>query len=115
VTHILLVDDDPGMRRVMTIVLQRGGFTVESAGSLQDARAAVGPFQAIVADVNLPNGDGRHLRESYPGVPMLVISGAPVDDPVEVTNGTLPFLAKPFHPQTLTAAVRALVTPGGMP
>ena len=107
--RILIVDDDPGLARLMTITLQRGGFDVVTAGSLYEAREKSGTFDGIVADVKLPNGDGRHLREHYPTVPMLIISGAPVDDPQEVSTGAIPFLAKPFHPNHLTDAVRALV------
>jgi two-component system OmpR family response regulator len=109
VKRILIVDDDPSLANLMAITLRRGGFAVETAGSLASARLHPGPFDGIVADVRLPNGDGRHLREDWPQVPMLVISGAPVDDPAEVLDGALPFLAKPFHPAHLTDAVRQLV------
>jgi DNA-binding response OmpR family regulator len=105
--RILIVDDDPGLARVMAISLSRAGFEIVTAGSLEDARRQVGPFAVIVADVRLPNGDGRHLREDWPGVPMLVISGAPVDDPPAQELGT--FLAKPFHPSHLRDAVWALI------
>lgn len=107
--RILIVDDDPMLVKLMGITLARGGFLVETATSLHQARLKLGPFDGIVADVRLPNGDGRHLRHDYPNVPMLVISGAPVDDPPEVT--AMPFLAKPFHPGRLTEAVRHLVGP----
>lgn len=107
--RILLVDDDPSLARAVSITLQRGGFAVVVAGSLQEARTQVGPFDGIVADVKLPNGDGRHLREDWPLVPMLVISGAPADDPPEILDGRYPFLAKPFSSDRLREAVRTLV------
>lgn len=107
--RILIVDDDRNLAKLMGIVLQRGGFEVAVANSLAEARMQTGHFDGIVADVRLPNGDGRHLRHDWPTVPMLVISGAPTDDPPEVLDGRLPFLAKPFHPTHLTDAVRALV------
>lgn len=108
-TRILIVDDDPTLAKLMAITLRRRGFEVETAGSLAIARLQPGPFDGIVADIRLPNGDGRHLREDWPTVPMLVISGAPIDDPTEITGGALPFLAKPFHPHRLVEAVTQLV------
>lgn len=107
--RILIVDDDPNLAKLMAITLRRNGFDVETAGSLASARLHLGRFDGIVADVRLPNGDGRHLREDWPHVPMLVISGAPVDDPAEITTNAMPFLAKPFHPYRLVEAVTQLV------
>jgi two-component system OmpR family response regulator len=105
--RVLLVDDDPGLARVVGISLARAGYEVITAGSLQEARTKSGPFSVIVADVHLPNGDGRHLREDWPNVPMLVISGAPADDPPGLEK--VEFLAKPFHPSSLAARLRDLV------
>lgn len=108
-TRILIVDDDPNLAKLMAIVLQRGGFEVETAGSLADARATTGAFDGIIADVHLPNGDGRHLRQDWPLVPMLVVSGAPIDEPADLLGGPVPFLAKPFTPAHLVEAVRELI------
>lgn len=107
--RILIVDDDPTLAKLIAVTLARDGFEVETAGSLATARAKQGHFDGIVADVRLPNGDGRHLREDRPDVPMLVISGAPVDDPPEILDGGLPFLAKPFSRAHLLDAVHHLV------
>lgn len=106
-SRILIVDDDRSLATIMAVVLGRAGYDAVTAGSLADARTKSGPFDLILADVHLPNGDGRHLRDDWPSVPMLVISGAPVDDPPEVEQ--LPFLAKPFHARHLQDRVREML------
>lgn len=99
---VLIVDDEPYLARLMGEVLQREGYVVELAHSLHDARTAVGPFDLVIADVRLPNGDGRHLRECYPTTPFLTMSG---------DHGELPDLPKPFSMEVFRAAVRQAVTP----
>lgn len=108
-SRILIVDDDAALAKLMAIVLGRDGHEAVTAGSLQEARTQAGPFDLIVADVRLPNGDGRHLRQDWPAVPMLMISGAPVDEPAEVSTGAFPFLAKPFHSRHLQETVRGML------
>lgn len=100
--RLLLVDDDPALVGLLGIALTRDGWEVQEAHSLAQAAQAQGPFAAVVADVRLPNGDGRHLRDLYPETPFLVISGFPDEDPD---------LTKPFTVQQLRAAVAKLVAP----
>lgn len=98
--RLLLVDDDPALVRLMAMALERDGWEVVAATSLAEAVTAGGPFAAVVADVRLPNGDGRHLQALYPDVPFLTISGAPQERPS---------LAKPFSMRELRDAVREAV------
>jgi len=97
VKTILIVDDEPALTPLMTEALQRDGWTVTAAHSLTEAKALPGPFDVILADVRLPNGDGRHLKDLHPHTPMVVVSGFP---------GELPDLHKPFSMHQLRAAVR---------
>lgn len=103
-THILVVDDEPSLTGLFAKALERAGYTVAVATSLQEAEAHPGPFDVIVADVRLPNGDGRHLRDRYPGTPFVVISGFDADSAVAVSERY--FLPKPFAPPALRAIVR---------
>ena len=102
--RLLLVDDETTLLRLWAPELGKDGWDVTTAASLAEAKAAPGPFAVIVADVRLPNGDGRHLRALYPGVPFLTISGG---------EGSDLDLKKPFSPSHLRAAVNLLmgVTP----
>lgn len=94
--RLLLVDDDPALVGLMGIALARDGWEVVEATSLARAKEAPGPFACVVADISLPNGDGRHLREHFAGTPFLIISGFPNEHPD---------LAKPFTVSQLREAV----------
>ena len=98
-TTVLIVDDDPVIARLMGDALMRDGFTIAVAHSLAEARQIAHP-DLVIADVRLPNGDGRHLRADYPGIPFLTTSGA---------ENMLPDLPKPFSMAALRAAVRELI------
>jgi DNA-binding response OmpR family regulator len=95
--RILVVDDDPGLAFLMSAALKRDGYDATGVTTLQEAKTASGPWDAIVADVHLPNGDGRELQMLYPEVPMVIISGLPSERPT---------LVKPFSMVQLRAAVR---------
>src|SRR6266545_1134577 len=105
-SHVLVVDDDRDLAALVAAILERDGLTVAVAASLEEAQQQSGPWDLIIADVRLPNGDGRRLHAHYPTVPFLVMSGAPVDDPPEVATRALPFLPKPFTAAELRAAAR---------
>lgn len=109
--RVLVVDDDRQLLGLIAESLAQEGWQVIPALTLAEARQAGGAWDAIVADVRLPNGDGRHLRQEYAGVPFLLISGAPIDEPEEVKRGLIPFLPKPFTVAQLRDAVTGLLRP----
>lgn len=100
VVKVLIVDDERYLARMMQTILEDEGYEVALAHSLADAQQAVGPFDLVIADVRLPNGDGRHLRETFPTTPFLSMSGFP---------DMLPDLPKPFTPAVFRQAVRQAV------
>lgn len=108
-TRVLVVDDDRNLLRMICKSLEQDGWDVVPAVNLGEARAKPGTFDAVVADIGLPNGDGRELRDEYRGVPFLLISGAPVDEPEEVSRGLVPFLPKPFTVGQLRDAVEGIL------
>lgn len=98
--NILIVDDEPIITVLAKRILSKKGWQVLTANSLTEAKAKPGPFDVVVADIRLPNGDGRHLRELYPGVPFIVISGDPSEQPD---------LYKPFDPELLVEKLEAVI------
>ena len=101
--HVLIVDDDALLARLIPRTLEPLALTVTVAGSLAEARAVVakwGKPDVVIADIHLPNGDGRHLREELADVPFIVISGFANEEPD---------LAKPFLGSTLRAKVQAVL------
>lgn len=102
-TRVLVVDDDPGVLGWLTCTLVDAGYDVFPAGRVKQARAAPGPFAALVLDIGLPNGDTRDVQAAHPGVPTLTISGDPE---------RAPDLRKPFLSVDLLQAVQSLLGAG---
>ncbi|MFO7900045.1 MAG: sigma 54-interacting transcriptional regulator, partial [Planctomycetota bacterium] len=102
--HVLVVDDELGIRGLCREVLESAGCTVEEAPDLSTARRklADGSFGLVILDVRLPDGSGldlfRRARRSSPELPVAIITGhASVEDAVEaVKNGALDYITKPF-------------------
>lgn len=116
---VLLVDDDPAVRRMMARALREEGYTVIEASDGEDAMAAVeeygAPIHVIVADLLMPQLNGAELLETlhrwYPSIRALLVSGY-VDEAqaiMERTGAPSAFLAKPFPPVALTDAVASLL------
>ena len=114
--RILVVDDDPELRGLLSDYLADAGFVVDLAGDGEQMRRAIGRAMpdAIVMDLMLPGTDGLALtREvrSTSTVPILMLSarGEEIDRVVGLEVGADDYLAKPFSPRELLARLRALL------
>jgi CheY-like chemotaxis protein len=118
---ILVVDDEPGLRRLARQTLERGGYValeaedgLEALGILEQHAGAVA---LILTDIRMPHLDGIELeqtcRERWPTLPVLLMSGEVTRDWVArlVREGAHPVLRKPFQSETLLDAVRAALQP----
>jgi CheY-like chemotaxis protein len=109
---ILIVDDEPVLRRLVSHVLTQAGFEVLEAENgetaLEVARLCRGCLDLVVADVHMPVMGGlefaRDFRPRYPSTPILFISGRP--EPAVLAEE---LLAKPFEAEALVAAVQGLL------
>jgi FixJ family two-component response regulator len=111
--EIFIVDDDPAVREVLSIVFTRAGYRVicfaEGASLLASTRT-VTPA-CIILDVNLPGRSGLEIlkqlnAQDYPA-PIFVISGEG-DIPMAVEaikNGALDFIEKPFRGDAVVARI----------
>ncbi|MDY0013643.1 MAG: response regulator [Rhodocyclaceae bacterium] len=114
--RILVVDDDPALRDLLSEYLGANGFTVDVAGDgpAMEAAMAVHVPDAVVLDLMLPGEDGltlaRRLR-SHSELPILMLSarGEEIDRVVGLEVGADDYLAKPFSPRELLARLRALL------
>ena len=113
---ILMVDDDPGIRDVVSDFLGRHGYQVETAadGSQMEQILSRGHTDLIVLDVMLPGEDGlaicRRLTGSEgPPVIMLSAMGEETDRIVGLELGADDYLAKPCNPRELLARIRAVL------
>jgi len=113
---ILVADDEPLIRDVVTMLLQRDGYFVLSAddgdAGLELSRKYQGRIDLVITDVNMPGMNGfdlcGHLMDERPGIKVLVISG--VDMSKIMHKASMPFLPKPFDGETLKAKVRKILT-----
>lgn len=115
--RILVVDDDPAVRRALDHALRRDGYQVSLAGSGAEALSehAENPPDALVLDVKMPEPNGleicRRLREAGDGTPILLLTARDlIDDRVAgLDAGADDYLVKPFALAELRARLRALL------
>ena len=113
----MLVDDDAGLRDLLSRYLGREGFEVKAAAEGVAARRALdqGHFDLIVIDLMLPGEDGLSLLKRWrvEGVPtpviMLTAKGDEVDRIVGLELGADDYLPKPCNPRELLARIRAVL------
>lgn len=115
--QILLVDDEKIARVLYHDFLTGAGHTVTALPSVAQAKEALEttPFDLVVTDLILPEGDGMELLDyiklSCPDVPVLVITGLDKVEPAvrAIKSGASDYLVKPLTPEGLAHSVsRAL-------
>jgi len=116
---ILVVDDEPPLRRLMQAFLQRMGYEVVICGDATTAHAEFdrqpGRFHLVVADLSLPDQPGQEMALAMllrqPGLRILLCSGYPfeLETLPEDCQWHFASLQKPFVPSMLTSAVRELL------
>jgi len=115
--RILMVDDDPGIRDVVSDFLGRHGYSVDTAadGREMDEALERGPVDLIVLDVMLPGENGlaicRRLASSEDSPPIIMLSamGEDTDRIVGLEVGADDYVSKPCNPRELLARVRAVL------
>jgi DNA-binding NtrC family response regulator len=113
-SRVLLIDDDPSLRRVAEFSLQEEGLQVEAVASGEAALAAFDRerFDVVVTDVRMPGMSGiellGELQRRDPDLPVVMVTAyATVELAVEaMRKGAFDYLAKPFPRDALKAAVQ---------
>jgi two-component system OmpR family response regulator len=115
-TRILIVDDDPGLRSLISSFLDKHGFCTDTAGDPIEMRRMLeqNRYDVIVLDVMMPREDGlsalrRLQKDDGPPVIMLSAVGADIDRIVGLELGAEDYLSKPCNPRELLARIRTVL------
>jgi PAS domain S-box-containing protein len=115
---VLVVEDEEGVREVVSRMLQRLGFQVLEAGDGIEALEVIeqhdGILTAVLLDLSMPRMAGQetlfHLRERTPDLPIVLMSGYTEQEVaakvLSTTSGAVGFLQKPFLPDDLSRMLR---------
>jgi len=115
---LLLVEDELSVRKLLSQMLGRAGYTVLQAGNGLEALACMhrggSEVQAVITDVVMPSMGGQELAarllQDRPSLPILFISGYSSDfKPLDQIPGRCAFLSKPFTARVLGAKLRELL------
>lgn len=112
--NIIIIDDDQALHRVFTRILQKEGYTVETAetGSQALAKIKNNTFDVALIDVKLPDINGLDLlpklKETAPSMVTIVITGYAIPDGKTgaLQLGADDFFKKPIPPPVLLEAIK---------
>ncbi|QJU60595.1 response regulator [Sphingomonas sp. AP4-R1] len=114
---IAIVEDDPEIRDLVTMLLRREGFEVLAFEGSAGLFAAVEfeRLDCLILDLMLPGEDGldicRALRARYPRLPILIVTARSdsIDRVIGLELGADDYLAKPFNSRELLARLRSVI------
>jgi two-component system, OmpR family, KDP operon response regulator KdpE len=111
--RILLIEDDPGIRKFLSVALEAQGFTLdeEASGKSGIAKAATAQPDLVVLDLGLPDMDGKDVVTSLRGwttIPIIILSARERESEkiAALDLGADDYIEKPFGIGELTARIR---------
>ncbi len=115
---VLVIDDEPDIRQLLSITLQRMGLTPYLAENIQQAHEALAEheFQLCLSDLRLPDGSGldivNHLQTHQPNVPVIVITAhGSMDIAIKAMKlGAFDFINKPIDLQHLRSLINNAIS-----
>jgi two-component system response regulator GlrR len=119
--RILIVDDDSDLLRLLTFRLEGAGYTVESAGSAEQAlaRLSASTPQLVITDLRMSGMDGmalfENIHKSNPALPVIILTAhGTIPDAVAATQrGVFGYLTKPFDSRELLQQTERAIALGG--
>ena len=114
--RLLVVDDDPELRELITVYLEKQGYDIVAVadGVEMDQAFVADQIDLVILDLMLPGEDGlsiaKRLKQDT-DTPIIIVSaqGEDVDRIVGLEVGADDYIAKPFNPRELLARVRAVM------
>lgn len=115
--RVLVVDDEPDIRKVVRMTLQKAGYDVLEAENGEKAIEIINTgenrvmLDVVICDIRMPKINGveaiAYFRKEYPRVPLIVLTGFPDTDMATslMRDGVVDYLVKPVEGDKLKAAV----------
>ena len=111
--RILVVEDEPDLRKVLATLLKRGGYAVDLAETGDVARERLGGevYDLVITDLRLPGVNGievlRASKTADPGTPVIIITAFSTDEAAEEARrlGAFNYILKPFDTDKILADV----------
>lgn len=116
--HVLIIDDEAGLRQTMARILLRAGFEVTTAASGKESLSLVGEhaFDLVYLDIRMPDMSGldvlKNIHELSPELPVILFTAQPdLHSAVEaLRRGAIDYLMKPLKPETVIERTRNIIT-----
>ena len=120
--QILVIDDEPAIRQLLTLMLLRAGYEVESAASAEEAsaRLAKGEFDVALCDIKLPGMDGiellRRTKASGSDVVFVMVTAfASMDTAIEALKaGAADYIVKPARNEEILHRLKQIEAMRGL-
>lgn len=115
--RILVVDDEPDIRKVVRMTLQKAGYDVLEAENGEKAIETINMgenrllLDVMICDIRMPKVNGieaiAYFRQNYPRVPLIVLTGFPDTEMATslLRQGVVDYLVKPVEREKLEASV----------
>lgn len=115
---ILVVDDEPNLRMTLSMILQRDGYIVTTAGGADEAhdQLKAQTYDLAFLDIKMPKKSGlvllTEIKQLYPNMPVLLLTAfASLDSAIEaVRRGAADYLLKPIDPPQILSRVRQVLS-----
>lgn len=115
--RVLVVDDEPGVRGVLSRLLARGGWEVRTASDGVEARNAIESERPdlVLLDMNMPNRDGLEvlgdIMELDAGIPVIMVTGEgdSARARLAMERGARDYVSKPMDFAYLTSSIKAIL------
>src|SRR5690242_8636894 len=115
--HILVVDDEPNLRRTVARVLQRAGFEVTTASNGKEGLALLSghTFDLVFMDIRMPDMNGlealKAIHTTNPQLPVILFTGQPDLNSavIALRQGALDYLQKPLKPEIIIERAKTVL------
>ena len=110
---ILVVEDESVIRTALRRLLERNGYQISEAGSVQEAESLhkLSEFDLVISDLRLPGAPGTDLIKKAGDVPVLIMTSyASLRSAVDsMRMGAVDYIAKPFDHGDMVSAVQRII------